>query len=103
MNLIGIVVAQEFADMRRSCEDGDAASCLDVATDLYLGISTAADPELAAEYAHRACEMGLGEGCLELSDYYYFGSGVEEDVEYSDKLRQDACSMGHEPACQPRD
>ncbi|MBK9266568.1 MAG: sel1 repeat family protein [Polyangiaceae bacterium] len=97
-----IVVAQEFAEERASCERGVVKACADVGLSYYVGSSVREDKAAAFRYRKRACDGDHAEACRDIAFQLELGIGVPKDREQAKAHYEKACRLGFAKACDER-
>jgi TPR repeat protein len=93
---------ERIALVRKACNLGDPAACVDLARSLYFGIGVVRDPQQAQQLLQQVCSVDTdedgGEGCFLLAQLLS-AQGAGAAAAQIDALYQRACDKEHFDAC----
>ena len=90
---------QDVAQLRLSCDAGDAAACDHLAFMYQYGDGVTQDLTRAVSLFQQACDGGDMPGCNNLGFMYEMPLGVTQDFARARSLFQQACDGGEMSGC----
>jgi TPR repeat protein len=95
----GVALTLAHERLPQECQQGDEASCLELAWLTHKGIGVSADFEAAVRIYAESCERGALRSCDNLAQILSSTSSVRSDVEKAVALFEDACEAGYASSC----
>lgn len=91
--------AQAAVRFQISCDKGEAAGCIGLATLAWQGRGVKADPKRAFKLYLRACDLGDGSGCFSAAVCHRSGACAKKSAGAATKLFRRGCAAGDKRAC----
>lgn len=91
--------AESVKELKKSCDNNNSYSCLELGVYYQLGKVTKKDYSKAKLFYTKSCNLNNVEGCMNLGDLYYLGDGVEQDYSQAKTYYLRACELKDSDSC----
>lgn len=90
---------RRVVQQRGECNDGNAASCYQLALAYRYGMGVLDDIDMTVDLLNKACDGGWSTGCVSLGSLYRSGRHVPKDETRAARMFKQGCELRDAGAC----